>query len=104
MKEFGQCFFFDDEQKIAIKAEEAVDDSAVKEGPTLLFYHKTNKLIVDNCNKEKDWADKKKNMSNILPPNMLHVGDNCFANVIFQSLAFMDFEEETMHYMRTSDI
>ena len=53
---------------------------------------------------ENVWSNTKKDVSNILPPNMLHIGDNCFANIIFQSLAFMEFEEEAMHYMKASDI
>ena len=36
-----------------------------------------------------------KEQYNVLPPELLHIGDNCFANVIFQSLAFLDFQEET---------
>ena len=42
-------------------------------------------------------------MCNILPPAMLHVGDYCFANVIFQSIAFLNFENEINHYMKASD-
>ena len=42
-------------------------------------------------------------MFNIFPPELLHIGENCYANVIFQSVVFLDFQEETMHYMKSSD-
>ena len=43
-----------------------------------------------------------KEQYNVLPPELLHIGDNFFANVNFQSLAFLDFQEETKHFMKAS--
>ena len=31
-----------------------------------------------------------------------HIGDNCFANVIFQSLQFVDFSTEVHHYLKAT--
>ena len=58
---------------------------------------------MDIRNYKIDWETTKHDRYNILPPKLLHIGDNFFANVIFQSLAFLDFEYETNHYIKASD-
>lgn len=58
---------------------------------------------VESCDLDGKWNTTKTGMCHILPPTMLHVGDNCFANVIFQSIAFLNFEDEINHYMKASE-
>ena len=53
--------------------------------------------------KKKSIKKTNQNVDNILPPELMHIGDNCFANVIFQSLAFLDFYEETNFFMKSSE-
>ena len=99
----GQWFYFDDDEAHPITPEAAIDEDMVKQGCVLLFYEKTKRTIVEKHNYKIDWRKSKKDRYNILPPTMLHIGDNCFANVIFQSLAFLDFEYETNHYMKATE-
>ena len=69
----------------------------------MLFYKKTTVKVNIQKDFMKEFYDMKEDKCKILPPTMLHIGDNCFSNVIFQSLAFLDFEEETKHYIKSSD-
>ena len=50
-----------------------------------------------------DW-ESTKDKYNVLPPATIPIGDNCFANVIFQDLSFHDFSTEIRHYRDATDL
>ena len=65
-----------------------------------MFYQKNPYKIDNNKNFESKWDISRNNLFNIRPPTLIHISDNCCANVILKSLAFLDFEKESEHSRR----
>ena len=69
----------------------------------MLFYQKSKYNIDTTVGKKKSIKKTNQNVDSIFPPDLVHIGDNCFANVIFQSLAFLDYHDEANFFMKASE-
>ena len=101
-KDYAQWFEFDEDKPIPLTEDDAISSDEVKKGCSLLFYQQRDKKIEVIKGHESQWGRTDNGSFSIIPQEMRHIGDNCFANVVFQSLAFLDFRDEADHYMHST--